>query len=139
MQGVLRSHCPPRCPSATQMVDADDFVEMTKSYAQGIVPPAPRDGCSLGADKNRTANGDAGIREVKKQKKRTLFSVYSLFNIHKCLVCVFSGQHKVELVSSGHKKACRSSWGFGRSAMLLDSKQAGAFKKAMDVKSRLMV
>lgn len=52
---------------------------------------------------------------------------------------MFVAQHKAELVSSGYKRAHRCSWGFSSGAMMLDSKQTGAFKKAMDMKSRLMV
>lgn len=49
------------------MVDADDFVEMTKNYAQGIVPSTPQDDCSQG--EKGTANGDGSVREVKKNKQ----------------------------------------------------------------------
>lgn len=50
------------------MVDADDFVEMTKNYAQGIVPSTPQDDCSQG--ENGTANGDDSVREVKQKKTK---------------------------------------------------------------------
>lgn len=50
------------------MVDADDFVEMTKNYAQGIVPSTPQDDCSQG--ENGTANGDDSVREVKQKKNK---------------------------------------------------------------------
>lgn len=30
--------------TAKQLVDLDDFVEMTKQYAQGIVPSVPQNG-----------------------------------------------------------------------------------------------
>lgn len=32
------------CDSATQSMDLDDFVEMTKNYAQGIVPAVSHNG-----------------------------------------------------------------------------------------------
>lgn len=47
-------------------------------------------------------------------------------------------KHKDELVPS-HKRAHKTSWGFGGSGMMLDSQQTGAIRKAMDMKSRLMV
>lgn len=50
------------------MVDADDFVEMTKNYAQGIVPSTPQDDCSQG--ENGTANGNGSVREVKPKKTK---------------------------------------------------------------------
>ncbi|XP_077379426.1 wolframin isoform X2 [Festucalex cinctus] len=78
-----------------QLVDLDDFVEMTKSYAQGIVPSSPK-----------TENPD-GVEE--------------------------------ELTSSEGKKSPSRSWSFGRSGMMLDTKQTDAIKKAMDMKSRLMM
>lgn len=43
------------------------------------------------------------------------------------------------MVSSGYKKAQRSSWSFGRRGVMLDSKQSGAIRKAIDIKSRFMV
>lgn len=51
-------------------------------------------------------------------------------------VCV-TLKHKTELVPSVCKKSHRMSWGFGRSGMMLDSKQTDAM--AMDMKSRLRV
>ena len=52
---------------------------------------------------------------------------------------MFVLKHKADLVPSGYKKSHRSSWGFGRSGMMLDSNHSGAIRKAMDMKSRLMV
>ncbi|XP_018551064.1 LOW QUALITY PROTEIN: wolframin [Lates calcarifer] len=94
---------------AKQLVDLDDFVEMTKKYAQGIVPPTPPNGSQVTA----------------KTESPTL---------------LYSGdKHKTEVVPSGCKKSHKSSWGFGPSGMMLDTKQTGAIKKAMDMKSRLMI
>ncbi|KAI3353253.1 hypothetical protein L3Q82_019791, partial [Scortum barcoo] len=95
---------------STQMVDLDDFVEMTKRYAQGIVPSAPQN-VSQVADKT-----ERPMPQVRNGRK-----------------------HKAELVPSGHRRAHKSSWGFGQSGMMLDSRQTGAYKKAMDMKSRLMM
>ncbi|TMS22793.1 Wolframin [Larimichthys crocea] len=50
----------------------------------------------------------------------------------------FELAHKDELVPS-HKRAHKTSWGFGGSGMMLDSQQTGAIRKAMDMKSRLMM
>nr|XP_046268901.1 wolframin [Scatophagus argus] len=94
---------------STQLVDLDDFVEMTKKYAQGIVPSAPQSGSQV---KAKTAS-PTHVESV--------------------------GEHKTELVPSGYKKTSRSSWGFGRSGMTLDSHQTGAIRTAMDMKSRLMM
>lgn len=49
------------------MVDADDFVEMTKNYAQGIVPSTPQGDCSQEASRNATPIGDARVKKVKKK------------------------------------------------------------------------
>lgn len=43
------------------------------------------------------------------------------------------------MVPTGYKKVHKSYWSFGCSGMMLDTKQSGAIKKAMDMKSRLMV
>lgn len=91
-----------------QLVDLDDFVEMTKKYAQGIVPAHQNDSQAAAKAESRTPY-DTGR------------------------------EHKAELVPSGYKRAHRSSWGFGRSGMMLDSDQTGAMKRAMDMKSRLMM
>ncbi|XP_041640255.1 wolframin isoform X2 [Cheilinus undulatus] len=93
---------------STQLVDLDDFVEMTKKYAQGIVPSAPESGTQV-----------TGKTEVPKPEG--------------------SGEVKAELVPSGCKKAHRKSWGFGGSGMMLHSEPNGAIRKAMDMKSRLMM
>lgn len=95
--------------SAKQLVDLDDFVEMTKKYAQGIVPTTPQNDSQVAA-------------------KAESPSPY-----------VSGREHKAALVPSGYKRVHRSSWGFGRSGMMLDSDQTGAMKTAMDMKSRLMM
>ncbi|XP_037620849.1 wolframin isoform X1 [Sebastes umbrosus] len=92
---------------SSQMVDMDDFVEMTKQYAQGIVPSASQTGSQVTAKtQSSTPHGS-------------------------------SGEQKVELVPSGYKNAFKRSWSFGRSGMMLDTRQN--IKQAMDMKSRLMV
>ncbi|XP_019718085.1 wolframin isoform X1 [Hippocampus comes] len=78
-----------------QLVDLDDFVEMTKNYAQGIVPSSSETGKPDGTE--------------------------------------------AELPPSEDKKNHGGSWSFGRSGIVLDAKQTGAIKKAMDMKSRLMM
>ncbi|XP_060921161.1 wolframin isoform X2 [Labrus mixtus] len=90
---------------STQLVDLDDFVEITKKYAQGIVPSAP-------------------------QKATTKTKILKPQD---------STEERAELVPSGHKKSHRNSWSFGRSGMMMHSQQNGAIKKAMDMKSRLMM
>ncbi|XP_034714004.1 wolframin isoform X2 [Etheostoma cragini] len=92
---------------STQLVDLDDFVEMTKRYAQGIVPSAPHTGSQVTV-KTKSSTDDNRSGEA-------------------------------ELVPSGYKKARKSSWSFGRRGMMLNTKQNGAIKKAMDMKSRLMI
>lgn len=81
---------------ATQMVDADDFVEMTKNYAQGIVPSTPQGDFCQEADKNATPNDDARVgkvrtREIKSTSIDTSSSSSSSLTIEKCLNlgCVF--------------------------------------------------
>ncbi|KAM8880090.1 wolframin isoform 1-T4 [Spinachia spinachia] len=91
---------------STQLVDLDDFVEMTKKYAQGIAPQA---GSPVTTKTESPKPSDSGA------------------------------EHKAELVPSGYKNAFQRSWSFGRSGMMLDTRQNGAMKKAMDMKSRLMV
>ncbi|RVE76421.1 hypothetical protein OJAV_G00007460 [Oryzias javanicus] len=92
---------------SNQLVDLDDFVEMTKKYAQGIVP-AP--------EKSQPA--------AKSESPAPLDS---------------GRESKTEIVPSGYKKVHKSYWTFGCSGMMLDTKQTGAIKKAMDMKSRLML
>ncbi|XP_073321598.1 wolframin [Pagrus major] len=94
---------------SAQLVDLDDFVEMTQQYAQGIVPSAPQNDNQVTAKTESPTAEDSG------------------------------GEHKAELVPSGYKRAHRSSWGFGRSGMMLNSNRSGAIRKAMDMKSRLMM
>ncbi|XP_077936139.1 wolframin [Gasterosteus aculeatus] len=91
---------------SAQLVDLDDFVEMTKKYAQGIAPQA---GGPVTARAESPKPGDR------------------------------SAEREAELVPSGYKNAFQRSWSFGRSGMMLDTRQNGAMKKAMDMKSRLMV
>ncbi|XP_030268210.1 wolframin [Sparus aurata] len=94
---------------STQLVDLDDFVEMTQQYAQGIVPSVHQNDNQVTAKTESPTTQDSGA------------------------------EHKADLVPSGYKKSNRSSWGFGRSGMMLDSHHSGAIKKAMDMKSRLMM
>ncbi|XP_019111965.2 wolframin [Larimichthys crocea] len=93
---------------STQLVDLDDFVEITKKYAQGIVPSAQQNSSKVTAKAEILTPHDRGE------------------------------EHKDELVPS-HKRAHKTSWGFGGSGMMLDSQQTGAIRKAMDMKSRLMM
>ncbi|KAM8842722.1 wolframin [Synchiropus picturatus] len=88
---------------AGQMVDLDDFVEMTKNYAQGITAPPTK------SDESMTDKTE----------------------------CAPESGKEVEMTSGG-KKHHKSSWGFGGTGMMLDTKQTGAIKKAMAMKSRFM-
>ncbi|XP_034045006.1 LOW QUALITY PROTEIN: wolframin [Thalassophryne amazonica] len=90
---------------ATQL-DVDDFVEMTKKYAQGIVPTSA-------SNESQNTLGSPTPREDVMQK--------------------------ADLVPSGGRKARQSCWGFGGSGMMLGTKRNGAIKRAMDMKSRLMM
>ncbi|XP_054635605.1 wolframin [Dunckerocampus dactyliophorus] len=96
------------CNDSNQLVDLDEFVEMTKNLAQGIVPSS---------SKNRS--------QGRAKTENPTLDHYS--------------ECKAEQVPSGEKKPHRGSWGFGRGGMMLDTKQTGAIKKAMDMKSRLMM
>ncbi|XP_035493809.2 wolframin isoform X2 [Scophthalmus maximus] len=92
----------------SKQLDLDDFVEMTKKYAQGIVPSAPRNDSQVTAkDESPTPYNNAV-------------------------------EHKTEPVSSRYKRLHKSSWSFD-GGMMMDTKQTGAIKKAMDMKSRLMM
>ncbi|XP_035803022.2 wolframin [Amphiprion ocellaris] len=71
-----------------QLVDLDDFVEMTKKYAQGIVPSSSQSGNQVTAKTERAAPHDRGR------------------------------EHKTELIPSGYKKSHRNSWSFGGGMML---------------------
>nr|XP_061791973.1 wolframin-like [Nerophis lumbriciformis] len=78
-----------------KLVDLDDFVEMTKNYAQGIVHSS-----------SETENPDG---------------------------------KEAEPPPSEDKKRHSGSWSFGKKGMMLDTEHTGAIKKAMDMKSRLMM
>ncbi|XP_042280598.1 wolframin [Thunnus maccoyii] len=94
-----------------QLVDLDDFVEMTKNYAQGIVPSAPQSGSQVTAKTESPG-----------------------------LACDSSGERrKAELGPSGGKRANKSAWCFGQSGMMLHRKQSRAITTAMIMKSRLMM
>lgn len=88
-----------------QLVDLDEFVEMTKKYAEGIVPSVSQTGSQAAA---KTESPATNGRDE---------------------------EHKTELVPSGCKKSHRKSWG----GIMLDTRQTGAIRKAMDMKSRLMM
>lgn len=90
---------------AKQMVDLDDFVEMTKNYAQGIVHSTP-------------ANES---NETNKSKSSSLFSS--------------NYQAKTEIAHPVSKRHHRSTWG----GMMLETNQTVAIKRAMDMKSRLVM
>ncbi|XP_062244815.1 wolframin isoform X1 [Platichthys flesus] len=90
-----------------QLVDLDEFVEMTKKYAQGIAPTAPQNDTQATAKNKSPAPDDRG--------------------------------GETELVPSGCRKSHKGSWSFGGSGMMLDSKPTEALKRAMDMKSRLMI
>ncbi|CAB1423526.1 unnamed protein product [Pleuronectes platessa] len=90
-----------------QLVDLDEFVEMTKKYAQGIAPTAPQNDTKTTAKNKSSAPDDRG--------------------------------GETELVPSGCRKSHKGSWSFGGSGMMLDSKPTEAIKRAMDMKSRLMI
>ncbi|KAM3622857.1 uncharacterized protein V6R79_004016 [Siganus canaliculatus] len=94
---------------STQMVDLDDFVEMTKKYAQGIVPPVSQN----------------GSQDTSKPESPPS--------------CASGEEPKAELVPAAYKKTQKYSWSFGRSGMMLHSRHKGAIKRAMDMKSRLMM
>lgn len=86
---------------AKQMVDLDDFVEMTKNYAQGIVHSAP-------------------AKDSKDTDKSTDKS---------------SCQVKAETAHPVSKRHHKSTWG----GMMLETNQTVAIKRAMDMKSRLVM
>ncbi|XP_056136526.1 wolframin [Lampris incognitus] len=100
---------------SNQMVDLDDFVEITKQYAQGIVPSASQSSSQDKPQVNRSTLQDKG-KEVSPNLQDTS-----------------------QLVPTGARKTHRSSWGLGRGGMMLDTKRSGAIKRAMDIKSHLMV
>ncbi|XP_071779290.2 wolframin [Centroberyx gerrardi] len=94
-----------------QLVDLDDFVEMTKKYAQGIVPSAAQNS-SQDTPQTKSPTAQSNDKKVKQ---------------------------KTELIPAGGRKTSRSSWSLGRGGMMLDTKRSGAIKRAMDMKSHLMV
>ncbi|KAI4833247.1 hypothetical protein KUCAC02_016160 [Chaenocephalus aceratus] len=73
---------------SSQMVDLDDFVEMTKKYAQGIIPSTSQTDSQVEAKTESPTPNDR--RE----------------------------EQKAELVPSTCKKAYKRSWSFGRSGMM---------------------
>lgn len=90
---------------AKQMVDLDDFVEMTKKYAQGIVHSA-------------SANES---KDTDKSKSSARLSS--------------SCQVKAETAHPVSKRHHKSTWG----GMMLETNQTVAIKRAMDMKSRLVM
>lgn len=52
------------------MVDLDEFVEMTKNYAQGIAPATPKNGSQVSATTESPAPHDSrtGVKRKKKEK-----------------------------------------------------------------------
>ncbi|XP_013882337.1 wolframin isoform X2 [Austrofundulus limnaeus] len=86
---------------SNQLVDLDDFVEITKNYAQGIVSPvSPKD-----SQFSPKPESPALSERVNK--------------------------HGTEGVSKGTKKVLKHSWSFGCSGMMLDTKQTGAMKSRL--------
>ncbi|XP_017281273.1 wolframin [Kryptolebias marmoratus] len=86
---------------SNQLVDLDDFVEITKKYAQGIVPPAPPKESPVTSIPESSALPDS------------------------------PKEHKTEGASKGNKKVLKHSWSFGCSGMMLDTKQTGAMKSRL--------
>ncbi|XP_016526787.1 wolframin isoform X2 [Poecilia formosa] len=83
---------------AKQLVDLDDFVEMTKKYAQGIVPTVPQYGSQ---DSSEIESPDLLDRK---------------------------GKDKAGVVPKEHKKVQKHSWSFDYSGMLPDAKHTNAMK-----------
>ncbi|XP_008415240.2 wolframin isoform X2 [Poecilia reticulata] len=83
---------------AKQLVDLDDFVEMTKKYAQGIVPTVPQNGSQ---DSSEIESPDLLDRK---------------------------GKVKAGVVPKEHKKVQKHSWSFDYSGMLPDAKHTNAMK-----------
>ncbi|XP_015231719.1 PREDICTED: wolframin-like isoform X3 [Cyprinodon variegatus] len=81
-----------------QLVDLDDFVEMTKMYAEGIVPSTPK-------------NGSQSTLKTRRYSQS-----------------VSEGKDKSEVLPKEHKKARKHSWSFGYSGMMPDADQANAMK-----------
>nr|XP_019955854.1 PREDICTED: wolframin-like isoform X1 [Paralichthys olivaceus] len=94
---------------SNQLVDLDGFVEMTKKYAQGIAPSAPQRDIQATAKNESPAPDDHG------------------------------GEQKTEMVPSGCKRPHKGSWSFGRGGMMMNTRRTGAIKRALDMKSRLMM
>ncbi|KAK5621547.1 hypothetical protein CRENBAI_001601 [Crenichthys baileyi] len=83
---------------AKQLVDLDDFVEMTKKYAQGIVPTVSQNGSQATSKTESPALSDSGRKDMS------------------------------EVVPKEHKKARKHSWSFGYGGMMPDAKQTNAMK-----------
>ncbi|XP_030643749.1 wolframin [Chanos chanos] len=92
--------------SGSQYVDLDDFVEITKKFAQGIAP-CPQSS-SLGEDSEQrspdhvTSADHGGESDLVPVKKRQVM---------------------------------KRSWGIGGGGMVLATKRSGAMKRAMDIKA----
>ncbi|KAG7276771.1 hypothetical protein CRUP_001912, partial [Coryphaenoides rupestris] len=88
------------------LVSLDDFVEITKQFAQGISSPASKSSRREGAEAEHTKEQD--------------------------------NESKSSVLIPG-RKACKGSWGLGQGGMLLDTNPSGALKRAMAMKSHLMM
>ncbi|XP_072528208.1 wolframin [Salminus brasiliensis] len=93
---------------ASQYVDVEGFVEMTKNYAQGISPPAA--GRSNGSVQNRGERSPDKWPSASAPLDQGVFPVFQ-------------------------KRMQRSSWGMGGTGIMLDTKRSGAMKRAMDIKA----
>lgn len=71
-------------------MDLDDFVEMTKKYAQGIVPSVPQDGSQVTVKTEIPKPHDSGRgREVKKKKKTAIIEIRT-HNKHTDVILFFN-------------------------------------------------
>ncbi|KAL7856367.1 hypothetical protein AOLI_G00199710 [Acnodon oligacanthus] len=96
---------------ASQYVDVEGFVEMTKNYAQGITPSTP--GTNNGSVPNNSLEDrPSSSAQLDKEQKG------------------------VPPIS--HKRMLKTSWGMGGTGMMLDTKRSGAMKRAIDIKAHFL-
>ncbi|KAK7162044.1 hypothetical protein R3I94_004638 [Phoxinus phoxinus] len=97
--------------SGSKYVDAEDFVEMTKKFTEGIACTPTQSTSSVDAKGEETLRkSDAASFDTKKKKS----------------------------ASVAHKRHRKSSWGMTSSGMMLASRRSGAMKRALDIKAHFL-
>ncbi|XP_036439591.1 wolframin [Colossoma macropomum] len=96
---------------SSQYVDVEEFVEMTKNYAQGITPPTT--GTKNGSVQNNSLENQPSASAQLNQEQKGVSPI-------------------------SHRRMLKTSWGMGGTGMMLDTKRSGAMKRAVDIKAHFL-